>query len=360
MKSKPASLRLHDLLFTGLVILFSSLIAFIYSLLVPNGSTNISLIYILALMLTAKYTEGYWYGICSALLYVISVNYFFTYPHFQIDFTLSGYPITFLFMLAISLIASATTSHMKIQSKLLAEHAEKLRDAEKEKMRANLLRAVSHDLRTPLTSIIGACASFLEDETLTLDKKNELVSQISEDSNWLLNMVENLLSVTRIHDTASKVTKSQEAVEEVTSEAVQRFRKRHPDAQVQVRIPSEFILLPMDPLLIEQVIINLLENAFLHSNSSHPTEVTVTDDIHSITFHIRDFGKGIDPSRLLTLFDGTKDCDARLLDGHRGMGIGLSICRTIIEAHNGTISAKNKELGAEFKFSLPKEEDHEW
>lgn len=349
--------KFFSLSFTLLLMLLSTLLSFIFFNLASINSANIALIYILALILTAHYTDGYWYGIGFAVFSVIFINFFFTYPYFRLNFTLSGYPVSFILTLAIALITSTATSHLKIQSSLLAEREEIINKAEKEKMRANLLRAISHDLRTPLTSIIGTSNSYLElKDSLSSEEKDSLVRQINEDANWLLNMVENLLSVTRIKDSeTARVNKSPEVVEEVISEAILRFKKRYPDASVEVSVPEEFIMLPMDPLLIEQVIINLLDNASVHASSTQPIELTVIDSPSSVIFCIRDYGKGVDPSLLPTIFDGTSSRSKCPSDAHLGMGIGLSICKTIINAHAGTITALNHEQGAEFIFTLPKE-----
>ncbi len=333
----------------------STFSAFLFFRVVPNNSANITLIYILALFLTARYTNGYWYGIIFSVYSVICVNYFFTYPFFKLNFTLTGYPITFIVMLTIAVITSTTTTHLKNQAKLIAEREDILNRAEKEKMRANLLRAISHDLRTPLTSIIGETdAYFVKD--ISSAEKDTLVHKVNDDANWLLHMVENLLLVTRIQDHGTaKVNKSMEVVEEIVSEAVYRFKKRQPEAVVNVSIPQDYIMLPMDPLLIEQVIVNLLDNAFVHSESKREIDLLITKELSTVSFHVRDYGKGIAPELLTTIFDGTSARDVNVSDAHRGMGIGLSICKTIIEAHNGTIIGKNHDEGAEFIFSLPKE-----
>lgn len=223
-------------------------------------------------------------------------------------------------------------------------------------MRANLLRAVSHDLRTPLTGIIGNSASYLEMEsTLDPDEKRALVSHIQEDANWLLNMVENLLSVTRIDNETAQVNKSYEAVDEVVASSVARFRKRFPGAEVKVKVPDDVVMVMMDAMLIEQVIINILQNAQLHAHSKKPLELTVNEEGEFVLFRVKDYGDGIDESKLNTIFDGEGYTDKdRKNDSYKGMGIGLSICKTIISAHGGTISASNHDEGAEFCFSLPK------
>lgn len=230
-------------------------------------------------------------------------------------------------------------------------------EAEKETMRANLLRAVSHDLRTPLTSIIGMADTYLADKgMLTEEEKSYMVRSISEDADWLLNMVENLLSVTRIRVGETRVNTIPEPLEEVVSEAVQRLRKRLPQAKIQVQVPQEFLMVPMDAMLVEQVIINLLENAVYHSESD-VIDFFVERKEGEVAFHIRDYGKGITPEQLETIFDGGGMEKNRSGDSHRGMGIGLTICKTIIHAHQGTICAKNHNQGAEFIFTLPLGED---
>lgn len=283
---------------------------------------------------------------------------FFTYPYFDLNFTLTGYPITFIGMLVITLLTTTVTSRLKKQIAINAEREKEMEEAEREKLRANLLRAVSHDLRTPLTGIIGASASYLDaEDSLSSQEKRELIQNINDDSHWLLNMVENLLSVTRIQTNDRKVHKSPEVVEEVVSEAVLRLQKRIPDARFEVHVPDDFLMIPMDATLIEQVLINLLENAVVHSDSHLPTVLTISQSDLFTTFEVKDFGRGIDENRIDSLFLGTYS-SGDSSDIHKGMGIGLSICRTIVEAHGGEITARNHEHGAVFTFTLPNSEEN--
>ncbi|MCU6746916.1 MULTISPECIES: sensor histidine kinase [Lachnospiraceae] len=345
-----------NLAVTFLLLGAATAFAFLFFHFGHKNSANIALFYILALILISLYTDGYFYGITAALFGVVAVNYFFSYPYFKINFTLDGYPVTFIGMLAISLITSAITSSMKRQKHLIAERERKLMEADKEKLRANLLRAVSHDLRTPLTSIIGSSSSYLENYTdLSEAERTELVSNIKEDSEWLLNMVENLLTVTRISGNTGKVKKSLEVVEEVVSEAIVRLQKRHPDMKVTVTMPNDFLMLPLDATLIEQVLINLLENSYIHSKSKEPSDLIIIENPDSVTFTIRDYGIGLDEAQLPFIFEGQYSSDAS--DGHKGIGIGLSICKTIVQAHDGHIAAANHGHGAEFSFTLPKEKE---
>lgn len=356
---------LSDTLFTILMLGAATAVSFGFFYFGNENIANITVIYILALILTSWRTSGYPYGIISALFCVFAVNFFFSYPYFRFNFSLAGYPVTFIGMLAITVITSATTTSLKRQQRAVADREKALAEADREKLRANLLRAVSHDLRTPLTSIIGSSSSFLENyKELTDFERTELISNIREDSQWLLNMVENLLTVTRINDcSGDKVKKTPEVVEEVISEAIQRLKKRLPDICIQVNMPNDFLMLSMDPTLIEQVLINLLENAFIHSGSKSPIDLTVQNTPDYIAFSVRDYGNGIARNRLPYIFEG-QQTSSENADGHKGIGIGLSICKTIIRAHGGEISARNhtgvtgsEPAGAEFTFTLPKEKE---
>lgn len=232
---------------------------------------------------------------------------------------------------------------------------------EKEKMRANLLRAVSHDLRTPLTGMIGISETLLQNKNfLSEDEKDKLIGYINEDSNWLLHMVENLLSVTRIREGNSSVNKVPEPLEEVVSDAIMRVKKRYPEAQIHVRVPDDFLMVPMDATLIEQVIMNLIENSLKHSQSSKPIEFYVTAEESCIRFNIIDQGIGIMVDRLETIFDGYSQTENQSSDTTKGIGIGLSICKAIVNAHGGTISASNQSVGGvSFTFTLPVDQNKE-
>lgn len=348
-----------NLTITLLCLVISTALSFLFFYLGNKHSVNIALFYILALIIISLNTDGYMYGIVASFFCVAAVNTFFTYPFFKMDFTLDGYPVTFFGMLTITVITCTATTALKLQKTALDEREKKLAEVEKERIRANLLRAVSHDLRTPLTSIIGSSASYMEDyENLTESERLELLSNINEDANWLLNMVENLLTVTRIQNNCGKVKKSPEVVEEVVSEAISRVRKRCPELKVSVKMPEAPLTIPMDAILIEQVLINLIENAFVHSNSRKPVELIIENHEDKVSFTIRDYGTGIDESHLPFIFTGTYNNDRA--DSRRGMGIGLSICHTIITAHSGTISAVNHEDGAELTFILFKEKVDEY
>ena len=349
----------RDFLITLGSFLVATVISFFFNKMASDPTLNIAMLYTVGAFVASRYTEGYLYGIIYALCAVLSVNFFFTYPYGTFNFTIEGYQVTFLGMLIISVFTSVSSTVLKTQQDLLSKQEKELMEAEKEKMRANLLRAVSHDLRTPLTGIIGNSESILENgDDMSDEEKQKIVRSIDTDARWLLNMVENLLSVTRIDDSSAGVNKSPEIVDEVVSAAVSQFRKRFPGTDVRVSVPEELIMVDMDAMLIEQVLINILHNARVHSGSTRPLELTVSSENDSVLFSIRDYGKGIDPDRLESIFDGEGMNRGQAgADGYKGMGIGLSICKTIVLAHGGTIEAKNHEEGAEFIFTLPMDQE---
>lgn len=358
--TKEHSVLLNILITLGLLSAATA-ISFLFSYLVPGNYANIYILYILAQVLISRYTYGYIYGIVSSVIAVVCINYIFTYPFFKLNFSLSGYPLTFAVMLSITLLISTMTSHLCRQAEIILERESLLREAELEKMRANLLRAVSHDLRTPLTGIIGNSSSYLENyDKLTEGYRKELVCSIHEDANWLLNMVENLLTVTRIQGDNLQISTSCESLEEVISEALMRLNKRFPGAKINAVIPDKVLFVPMDAVLIEQVIINLIENAIVHSGSIEPIDFIVEEMPSRISFTIKDYGNGIPQHRLDSLFENTSYIARESADAHKGMGIGLSICKTIITAHHGEIYGENHQSGAQFCFTLPKEDfEHE-
>lgn len=353
----PRHMLIKNTALTASILSFSTLLAVLFFYLGKN-TTSVAIIYILAIVFISRYSNGYAPGIIASFIGVICVNYVFTYPFMKFNFTMDGYPITFLGMIIIAGIISTMTSHLKLQNQIIQEREKLLMEAEKETMRANLLRAVSHDLRTPLTGIIGACSTFLDArDSLTAKEQTELVKNINDDANWLLNMVENLLTITRIRTNDTPLHKTSELLEEVLSEAVLRLKKRIPQAIIHVQIPEDLMIIPMDATLIEQVLINLMENAYYHGCPDKPVSLSVSTREGKAFVRIRDCGQGIPEDKLESIFEGSPSAPSQSGDSRKGMGIGLTICRTIITAHGGSIYASNYEKGAEFTFCLPLKEE---
>lgn len=312
-------------------------------------------IFTLAVFLISLITDGYIYGIIASMLSVLIQNFVFTYPYFAFNFTIPENMISAVIMLAISVMTCALMTKVMQQEKVKAEIA-------REKMRANLLRAVSHDLRTPLTTIYGSSSAIIDRyDDLSKEQIINLLGGINEDAQWLVGMVENLLSVTKIDDSNVKIIKTETVLEELIDSVLIRFKKRYPKQKVLVEIPDEFIVIPMDAVLIEQVITNILENAVQHATGMTKLCLSVYKENDKAVFEITDDGCGIDKERLKNIFTGYFENKETPIDNQKhSMGIGLSVCASIIKAHEGTISASNRpEGGCCFTFSLKLEEENE-
>lgn len=239
---------------------------------------------------------------------------------------------------------------------LMIEQQEVRLMIETEKTKNSFLRSVSHDLRTPLTSIIGASATLLEErDEIPRDLQVKLVEGIHSDADWLLNMIESILSITKVQQNNMMIEKTEEIVEEIVEGAVLTFHKRFPEANITVDQPQNTVLVPIDMMLISQVMNNLLENTQRHAKGyKADVNIRIEEYNDSVRFIISDTGPGIDSKIYPKLFDFMVTSNNLYEDSTRNLGIGLSICKTIIEAHGGEISAQNRpEGGAEFAFALP-------
>lgn len=313
---------------------------------------HITTVFVFAVFLVSLLTEGYVFGITSAVVGMFAVNFAFTYPYFALDFINPINLISAVIMLTVAIVTCLLVAKVKAHEVTRAE-------SERERMRANLLRAVSHDLRTPLTTIYSA-GSMLRDNraALTEEQQNAMLQSIVEDSEWLMRMVENLLSVTRIDNDTMKIAKTPTILDELLDSAVTKFFLRHPEQDMDIELPEEIVIIPMDALLIEQVILNLLENAVHHAEGMTELSFRVFTRGEQAIFEIADNGCGIPEEKLKHLFSGCYEVSQdTACETKRFAGIGLSVCDTIIKAHGGTISAENRpEGGALFRFTLKTEE----
>lgn len=309
----------------------------------------------LSVFVVSYVTDGFVYGIIASMLSVMALNFAFTFPYFAFNFSVPENVISAVVMLAITIMTSTLTAQLKLQEKIRLE-------SEKEKMRGNLLRAVSHDLRTPLTTISGASAAIIENnKKLTEEQILQLAKGIHEDSQWLIGMVENILSITRIDNEGVLLKKTPVALEELIDSVLIKFKKRYPDQKVKVSIPEEFVSIPMDAVLISQVIINIMENSMQHAIGMTEIELNVFVIGKRVVFEIKDDGCGIEKERLHNIFTDYFAMQKEAVDnGKRSMGIGLAVCASIIKAHGGAITAENrKEGGCCFRFALDLGEQEE-
>ena len=336
-----------------------------------GGENNSALVFVLAVALISLLTSGYAYGIAASIIGAFSINIYFMEPYAAFSLSRTGYPVAMLSMVTVSCVVCALTARVKRQAmeavrrekkaRFLLEQNERLNaektaiqlQSERISIRESILRAVSHDLRTPLTAISGA-ASVLLSSPETPEKNMAMLSDIKQDADSLIIMVENLLSVTRIQDGTLPLKKREELLEEVAGDALLTTRRRFPDCKVELDLSEDILYLPMDPLLVRQVMINLLENAIRHSGDREHIRMRLYRREDWAVVEIQDRGRGLAPEVLRAVRTG----QAMPLTGDatRGMGIGLSVCQSIIKAHGGFFTAENhQEGGAVFRFGLPAE-----
>lgn len=233
--------------------------------------------------------------------------------------------------------------------------------AAQERYRGNLLRAISHDLRTPLAGIMGT-AEMIKGMTGEEDPRYGLAEDIYKESDWLHALVKNILGLTRLQDGALPLSRQMVPMEEVVGGAVNHV-SRLSGREITVENPDEVLFVPMDAGLIEQVLVNLLDNAVKHTPPWEEIRVSVRHDSinHMAVITVSDRGTGILLDDLPNIFQMFYIAPTRKADAARGAGLGLTICEAIVKAHSGWILARNRPdgHGAEFEFSLPTEEKHD-
>lgn len=242
--------------------------------------------------------------------------------------------------------------------KVTREREEAALLAKNEQLRANLLRSISHDLRTPLTSISGNAGILLSsEESISREKRRQLYEGIYDDSLWLINLVENLLSVTRIEDGTMKLRFTTELLDEVIAEALQHTDRRCAEHTVSVRPADTFVLVKVDARLIMQVIINLVDNAVKYTPKGSEICLETRQENGMAAVSVSDNGAGIPDEAKAHIFDMFYTAGNQAADGRRSLGLGLALCKSIVTAHGGTITVSDrKPHGAVFTFTLPVEE----
>ena len=230
--------------------------------------------------------------------------------------------------------------------------------AKNEQLRANLLRAISHDLRTPLTSISGNASILLSGEQ-AIDEatRRQLYSDIFDESMWLINLVENLLSVTRIEDGRMNLNPTAELMDEILDEALRHINRRGTDRRIIVENERDYVLVHADAKLIVQVLINLIDNAVKYTPPESEIRISVHEEDGMVHVSVADNGPGIPDDAKDKVFEMFYTGATHASDSRRSLGLGLSLCKSIVNAHGGTISLRdNHPSGAIFEFTLPSEE----
>ncbi len=327
--------------------------------------TNLVMVYLLAtLAIASRGRRGP--AALSSLLSVLCFDFFFVPPRFKFTVADTQYVWTFAVMFTVAMIISHLTIRLREEAEAarqgeqrttwLMEKASKAEvEAETERLRSSLLSSVSHDFRTPLTAIVGSIGALLEKEEI---RKNvavrELLENIRDEGERLSRLVKNLLEVTRLESGAVQVHKESYPLEEVVGSALERVEKSLNGRAVNVDLPEDLPLVPMDPILVEQVLINLLENGARHTPAGSGLQVSASSNESEALISIQDEGLGLKENELEQVF-------AKFYHNPSspGAGLGLAICRAIVNAHGGRIWAENKSgYGAIFRFTLPLASPH--
>lgn len=355
---KPFSRRTHSIIRDGGraagILIAATLVGLLFSgLKIPEA--NIIAVYILGVLIISIITSSWMYSFLASVISVLAFNFLFTIPRFTLRAYDPSYPVTFGIMFLVALITGSLASRMKEYAR---ESAQAAMQIEKEQLRADLLRSISHDLRTPLTSISGNASNLLSNENeFSQETRMQIYGDIYDDSMWLIKLVENLLSVTRIEDGRMDLRMSAELMDEVIAEAMRHTDRNRAGRKIEVSSDEEFILGKMDARLIVQVVINLVDNAVKYTPEGAQIRIHTGKKDGMVVVSVSDTGSGIPDEQKSKVFDMFYTGTNRAADGRRSLGLGLGLCRSIIRAHGGEIwVSDNKPQGAVFTFTLPAEE----
>lgn len=240
------------------------------------------------------------------------------------------------------------------KERTLLEKQEAQAQADQEALRANLLRAISHDLRTPLTSISGNASILMESaDQLTAGKRQGLFTAIYDDAMWLINLVENLLSITRLEDGRVHMNMEPELLEDIFTEALSHLDRNAARHRIEVHLADDMLMADMDARLMVQVVINIVNNAVKYTPEGSRITLSARRSHQTVVVEIADDGPGIPDAAKEKLFDMFYTNGKERGDGRRGLGLGLSLCKSIVTAHGGWIEAvDNHPRGTVFRFTL--------
>ena len=357
---KRSSLVL-DLMLSLFFLTVATLLGMLFYRLDFSDST-IMMSYLLGVLMIAVGTSHRVYSLLCSVVSLLLFNYFFVDPRFSLKVLEPGYPVVFLALFVTSFITSTLAVRLKDAAREAEENAREREAAniqiENERLRSTLLRAISHDLRTPLTSISGNASTLLSHgDSFDEATRRSLYRSIYEDSLWLNHMVENLLASTRLENGEARLSFSTEVLEDILEEAASHVRAFSPNHQIVLESPAELILVRADARLIMQLLINLLNNAVKYTPEGSTVRITAEKRGASAFVTVADDGPGVPDEDKPKIFDMFYTGDQSVSDGRRSLGFGLALCKTIVKAHGGEISVSdNIPHGAVFTFSLPAEE----
>lgn len=342
-----------DLLWTVALLAAVTLIGLLFARL-GFSEANIITVYILGVLITSILAESPAAGVISSLASVLLFNYFFIEPRFSFHTYETEYLVTFAIMLAASLTTGTLANRLKETARQSAESAFRTQVLS---AKNQLLRSVSHDLRTPLTSISGNARTLVSHaDQLDGETRRRIYADISGEAEWLIDVVENLLSVTRLENAPVSLPLKAELVSDVIEEAL-RHVSRHQDEHTLIVEPGgELLLARMDAKLIVQVLVNLINNAIAYTQTGSVIRIGAWREGDRVAVRVSDNGPGLPPDVREHLFEMYYTGKNRAGDSRRSLGLGLSLCRSIVEAHGGELTLEDGGPGCVATFTLPAEE----
>lgn len=320
---------------------------------------DIIMLYIIAVLVISIFTSKMRYCLISSVVGVILFNYLFTYPEFSLSAHDAGYPVTFVTMFITAFIAGTLANKLKHNIIIAEQNAREKEEAailaQNEQLRANMLRSISHDLRTPLTSISGNASTLISGgDTLDEAARKQIYTDIYSESIWLIGMVENLLYATRIEDGRIQLNISVEILDDIVQDAVKHIERTYPKRSISVDMHDEIIPVKADANLIVQVIVNLIDNAVKYSDDDTPILINVDRKNEIAVISVADNGMGVPQEEKERVFDMFYTGNSRSSDSRRSLGLGLALCKSIIISHRGNISiSDNTPKGTVVRFTLP-------
>lgn len=324
------------------------------------ADADIIMLYIIAVLVISIFTSKMYFCLISSFVGVVLFNCFFTYPEFSLSVHDAGYPVTFVTMFITAFIAGTLANKLKRNILIAEQNAREKEEAallaQNEQLRANMLRSISHDLRTPLTSISGNASTLISGgDTLDESTRQQIYTDIYSESMWLIEMVENLLYATRIEDGRMQLNISVEILDDIVQEAVRHTKRTYPKRNIIVDMYDEIIPVMADANLIVQVIVNLMDNAVKYSDEDSDVTISVRrENAYAVVISVSDHGTGISDEEKEKVFDMFYTGGSRSSDSRRSLGLGLALCRSIITSHGGTISVSdNIPNGTVVSFTLP-------
>lgn len=315
---------------------------------------DVVMLYLLAIVLVATRTR-LGPALFAAALSVASYDFFFIPPLFTFVVDDARNILTFVMMFLVGIAVSVVTLRFRRQeqeARLREERAEAATmRARSEEMRSSMLSAVSHDLRTPLAAITGAASALREDSpNLSGEQRHDLLDTIADESERMERLIANLLDMMRFTSGGVTIRREWVPLEEVVGSALARTERRLAGRAVTTDLPAGLPLVPVDSVFLELVFVNLLENAIKYTPAGTSIAITARAERDAVLVEVADQGQGIPPEDREKIFEkfqrGTHP-------GVAGVGLGLPICRAIVQAHGGTLVVADSPRGALFRFTLP-------